>query len=638
MEEQGQEKVPEHNKLEELQESLYSREFRESNNQERPHFANPSINVEQHWKSEAGPGPQVITTPSRLFKRILIGSAIFFVLAAAIAVFVFYRGLNIVSADKINLSFVGPVAIGANEELSFDIVVQNDNNSSLVNPVLYINFPEGTKAADDRAKDLLNETVNLEEIPMQNNVRRTVRVVLYGEQSDTQEIKVALEYGVKNSNAKYRKEKTYPITLSSTPLVLNISAPKQISSGDTVEVTAEVVSNSNTNLTGLLLKAEYPLGFEYVSSDPKPVLDNNIWSIPVLKPAEHKTFTIRGKLEGLENDERPFKFQIGTKSDVNDKQIATVFLNELETVTLNRPLVSIDFSIEGSTAKEVILNSGGMIHAELELTNNMPTELLDGQVKIVFGGSALDPSSPQSDNSVYRLNDKTMIWDKNSLPALVSLAPGRSVDLAVKFNTLSDATLGKIQNGSITVAALITGTQVVSGSSPQPVSVAVNRIIKFKANANLSSRLLYGSGPFKNTGPIPPKVDAKTTYSVVWSLPSPTNPLSGAEVKGVLPAYVRWMGAVSPSGENVTYNADTREIVWHIGDMKPGMAKREAAFQVEVQPLNAQVGIAPAVVMSQAFTATDTFANTKTTDTVSDLTTATPTDLSVKSRDGIVRK
>ena len=129
----------------------------------------------------------------------------------------------------------------------------------------------------------------------------------------------------------------------------------------------------------------------------------------------------------------------------------------------------------------------------------------------------------------------------------------------------------------------------------------------------LAAKALYYSGPFENTGPIPPKAEKETTYTVVWSLSNTSNNVSKAQVKATLPPWVRFVGAVSPLNENVLYNITTKEITWNVGSIPRGTSitqtGREVSFQIAFIPSLSQVDTTPTVINDAVLTGHDDFAN-----------------------------
>ena len=48
---------------------------------------------------------------------------------------------------------------------------------------------------------------------------------------------------------------------------------------------------------------------------------------------------------------------------------------------------------------------------------------------------------------------------------------------------------------------------------------------------------IINGGTFTNTGPIPPKAEAETTYTVTWAVTNPLNNLTDVRVSAILPSY-----------------------------------------------------------------------------------------------------
>ena len=133
------------------------------------------------------------------------------------------------------------------------------------------------------------------------------------------------------------------------------------------------------------------------------------------------------------------------------------------------------------------------------------------------------------------------------------------------------------------------------------------------SNVGLSTKALYYSGAFKNTGAIPPKVEKETTYTVVWSLSNTANNISNTEVTSTLPDWIRFIGPISPPTEDLTYDATTKEILWKVGGVPSGTGitdtGREVSFQIGFTPSLSQVGMMPTIINDTVLTGHDDFAN-----------------------------
>ena len=142
----------------------------------------------------------------------------------------------------------------------------------------------------------------------------------------------------------------------------------------------------------------------------------------------------------------------------------------------------------------------------------------------------------------------------------------------------------------------------------------------------LSAKTLYNDGPFSNTGPIPPKVDKPTTYTISWAVSNSSNDLRNASVSGTLPLGVSWVGLTSPAKETVLYDDATRKVTWNLGDVKAGVGidtpARTAYFQISLTPSLPDVESLVTLVRGNAFQGVDTWSGSTLSPSPSDLTTS----------------
>ena len=154
--------------------------------------------------------------------------------------------------------------------------------------------------------------------------------------------------------------------------------------------------------------------------------------------------------------------------------------------------------------------------------------------------------------------------------------------------------------------------------------------VKVTSRAQFAARSVYFVGPFVNMGPLPPKVEEETSYTIIWSIVNTSNTIANAEVRGTLPVYVKWARQVSPLNENVIYNPNTNEVIWSAGDIPAGVGisrpPKEVAFQVILSPSLSQVEQEPRLVTNIYFTAVDTFTNEQLREEKGSVSTNLPTD------------
>ena len=138
-------------------------------------------------------------------------------------------------------------------------------------------------------------------------------------------------------------------------------------------------------------------------------------------------------------------------------------------------------------------------------------------------------------------------------------------------------------------------------------------IIRIISDVGFAAKALYYSGPFTNTGPVPPKVEKETSYTIVWSLSNTANNISKGVVRSSLPSWMKFAGPILPTGEDLVYNPSTKEITWNIGRIPKGTgittADRSVSFQVIFTPSLSQARTTPIIINDAILTGHDDFAN-----------------------------
>ena len=626
-------------RIEKLQKDLYSQEYKNNIN-ERSDFSRSKIDVDSQWQQDDSLEKFVIPEkqPMSLIKKIFLISFAFFLACAGVAAFVFYRGLDIVSANKVDITFVGPASVAAGNELDVDIAIDNKNNIPLQNATVYIDYPDGTKKVEDISADLLHDKFELGDIGVGSTAHQTLKMVLFGASNTERDVNVKLEYTIKNSSQSFDKEKSYAVQISSAPIVMTIDGPKQISSNQEVTLNVSLTSNSAVPLSGLVLQSTYPFGFQFLDATPKPDVSTNGWAIGTLNPSEKRTFSVHGRLAGEEGDERVFNFSVGTASG-STTALKTVYLTTPISVVVHKPAISVAMDLNNSVqdSQKNFISPGQSKVGQLLVTNNTAGKIINAQVDVVFSGNAVDYNSPTGSAGLYRLPTHTIVWDKTQVAQLAVMNPGQTLKLSFNFRALSAAELNAVKNGTITATSHVSAT-IPGDQTGQNLQSLATQSLQVQPTLNVVPRLVYYSGSFHNTGPIPPKAETPTTYTAIWTITSSSDDMAGVTVSAALPSYVKWLSATSP---DITWNQSQNEVLWHVGDIPAGVVGspvREVQFQIQVTPSTSQVGTQPPIVTNIVLNATDNFTQNPVTVQALDLSTDLSTDPSASGTSGIVVK
>src|SRR5574343_668192 len=632
----------ENSKIENLKKSLYSRNAPEIRTKRRLRFSDEENNINTDWEHEAEkPVLSELNTEYKnnsmsFFTKILLWSFIFFIVSVGIGTLLVYKGSNIVSAKNVDISINGPLSISGGAPFNFQVQVSNQNNIKLETVDLAVEYPSGTTDINDSFKELKNTRELIDDIAPGGVGQKSLSAVLYGEENSKKEIKVSVEYRVKGSNAIFQKIKTFDVLISSSPISINVTAFKEVNSGQEFEMTAVINSNSKEVIKNLLFKAYYPFGYTYLSSDIKPLSDNSTWRIGDIPPGSKKTIKIKGKLDGQDDDLRVFKFSTGAFSVRNEKVIATEFTNSSHEVSIKKPFMTVKVLTDGNEENQDYIGSFNQpIRVELSYFNNLQIPIIDGEIRVKLSGTAFDRLSVNTDDGLYNSSEQTIVWNGVANSQLRNIDGGGTGKVSFTIIPRDVSTFQKsISNPYLKFDVSVKGNRNSESNFPESLTSTVSKQVRIPSIASLTGQVMRSRGPFQNTGFIPPKSDQPTTYTIALDVDNTSNTASNAIVDTSLPPYVQWTGKISPESEDIVYNQADGHIRWNIGNISTftrGTSKhKKVFFQVIVTPSITQVDQIPVILNPSQFTAQDDFTGETLRSNLGSLTTSYQGDASYK--------
>lgn len=581
--------------------------------------------------------PTMLRRSKRRYRTtlIVIGLAFFAVALLLSATFLFF-GKNTISGENINIEFSedAPFAVGGGEEVPFSIFIANNNAVPIESATLIIEYPAGTQSAEEQGRELFRDRTQIERINPGEVLRIPVRAVVFGEENEEKVVNAAIEYRVEGSNATFFKEaEPYRFKISSSPVIIDVEGITETASGQEIELDLLISSNAPTVLSDVLIRAEYPQGYDFSSSEPGAVSGRDTWLIETLEPEEERRITLRGVLIGEQNDTKVFRFSVGVANERDRFGLASIFTAQSHEVSIEQPFLDVSVRIDGSPDAEVIIPPGDNAGVVVSVRNTLSDTLYDIEVKAVLSGNALDDAGVRTTDGFYDSTTNTVTFDARSSRSLEELQPGESA--SVSFSVVPREGGDASQTPQVTLSTDVRGRRVSEDRVPQTLSSAVTKTIKVESSIELGAQALYSIGPFANTGPMPPEAEKVTTYTVTMGVANGSNAVTDVAVEATLPSYVTWLG-LETFGSDFSYNTVSRAVTWDVGDLAAGELQ-EASFQVSFLPSISQVGQTPTILGEQRLRATDRFTGTTIRSTAPALTTRLRSDPDPDAQDGEVQ-
>ena len=603
-------------KLSKVEKSLYKRGADFPERIERDEIkGTKGKKASDYWKSSPkGEGGY------RMLKIFLWSAVVLFSFSVAVIIYFWTSGGNIISSSNINIEVRAPVQVRGGEVITFDIFIENKNNMPIELADLVVEFPEGSFSEDGRR--LLYERQPVGYISPWGAARKTISAVLFGEENEEKEIKVILEYRLEESNAIFAKEELYTIRIARPPVGVFVNIPAQIDTHEEIDVDVEIVSNSETIMRDLVLMLAYPTGFQFLNSSPIPVRDESVWEIGDIDPDQQRKISVRGIMIGQGEEERAFRAQVGV---INKDGDFVPYSSASKTLVVKKPALDLALILGGD---KKIMFSNDTLPVRILWRNNLSEVVRDVRLEVKLRGKALDERTMLIDKGSYRTSDKTIVWTPSDIRGLREISPGETGEARFVFSLLNPLPVSGIDDKDfvITIDGEIAGIITTPDDPKYRVVNVVNEEIKVGSRLQIATRALYYVGPFENTGPIPPKVGEETTYTIGWSIGNITNDFSDVKVKTSIPSYMRWMGNSTPSEEKISFDENSGEVIWDVGDVTAGTGvlwpAREVYFQISLVPGLVHVSKYVELISDTVISGQDNFVNEVVSDAKSFLSTS----------------
>lgn len=571
--------------------------------------------VNQEWTEEKVEKKKPVEPKEKksmtFYTKFFIFSVSFFLISVITAFFIFNSGANQITYEKVSVGIQGPNYISGGDTISFIVSVNNQNSVPIVLSDIYVLYPQGTVEPGSPTIPMVRDRESFEKVLPGETKEVRFKAVIFGSEGETKKIQVRYEYRVENSNAIFHKDKDYDIRVSTAPINITSAHPDSVISGEEIEIVLDVASNSTEDVSNLGLKVDYPFGFVFESANPAPVSGNDIWDIGTILAAESKKITIKGVIGGQDDEERVFRYSVGSKDEEDLSEIGSVFSSSESIVSIKKP----DFGLKilaNEQADSVNIDSDDLVSVRIEATNNLSSKILNPNIEIELMGEVFDPRSVEVEGGFFNSRTNKIVWSKQTDAELGSFENGEKRYFTFTFKIDKNA-IESIKNPQINITLKAIGETFSDAGNINTVNAKTEAEIKVNSDLVVSENTFHASGPIENRGPTPPTVGQKTTYTINWLAHSTTNDFSDVVVSAVLPSYVNYLGVFTPSSENIFYDENKKEVIWRVGKLSSfseGEKEenlRKVFFQVELEPSISQVGSEVNLLNTKTAIAVDTF-------------------------------
>jgi hypothetical protein len=548
-------------------------------------------------------------------KRLNLIFPIIIFLASVIFVSFWHWERNTFSKADIKLEIIGPKEASLLEEVEYLVRLKNDSQFALDNPQLIFIAPENS-IKDGKIFEtqvIEGEELGIAIYPGQEKVF-SFKIQLLGKEGEAKITKVNFSYQPRNLKARYQSETSFTTILKSSQITFDFDLSPRIPAGQDFTFKINYFSNLEFPISDLRSQIEYPSGFTFISANPKS-LDNNEWIIPVLNKSQGGRIEIKGKISGEIGEAKIFKARLGMLKDGK-----FILLKEISKgIEIMKPLIYLRQEINGNP--EYVAIPGDWLHYEIYFKNIGDSDLNNLTLFVKLEGEAFDLSTIKSELGIFHPSDNTIVFEGKNVPKLQYLLPMEEgkVDFWVKLKE----NLGNIKD-PVFVSKVFLG------------EIKQEFLTKISTKLEIVQKGYYFDEIFGNSGPLPPTVGQKTTYTILWQVKNYYSDVKDVKVRAKLPQGIELTGKIFPEEEKAkfAFDSNSREIVWSVGDVERGSGVlklgKTIAFQISFLPDESMKGKTPEIISEASIEGFDSWTGSRVENKTSALTTALPDDRNIK--------
>lgn len=602
--------------LEELNQSLYSQKSEVKPRAAEADQFNPANTLaadkspfqnEERWD-----GGKSLTKRQKRNLLIAVSSVLLIVLMIVGSIFYRIWQRDAFHEDRVSVTIEGPKEVDSTQAVRYLIKYRNDNRVALKNAEIQLTYLENFQPTDNVNLKVLNTVSSKFTVgDIQPKSEQVVELngIFYAPKDFPVYMRAALTYSPSNNVAQELKTTNqFGVTVATSPVILDVLTPAEASDGDAVEYIVDYKNLDTRELKDVKIKIDYPEGFTFESAQPMASEKNSIWYVGNISAGDGGKIKIQGIQRGLKDEKKLLKIYLG--KDGKEGKFVTFSEREKE-ISIVEPILSIAQRVDGNQSGNV--KAGDNLNYVITYKNNGNLGLRDAIITAEVRSPVIDFSKMKLDKGAYDAKTGIITWKASDVPSLARIEPSGTGEVRFSIPIKQKIPVEKAEDKNYVVTSI---AKIDSPDIPTPIGsnkvIGSNRLVlKVTSKVILETLGFYNDQKIRNSGPIPMKVGKETTFVLHWKLTNVSNELNDVKVTSSLPTGIQWTRRAYPAEEKFTYNDRTNQIVWDVGDVRPGAgiigAAREVAFQVSITPQALQVGQMPTLLNKTVLTAKDKF-------------------------------
>ena len=519
-----------------------------------------------------------------LFITLLVGGLLY-------GVYFYFFNFRAKNSSPLEITVSAPAQVKAGEEVLYEINYKNSSQSDLANIRIETSYPDGFVFSESLPQPNVNQNSwDIGSLAVGQSGSLKIKGKLFNVAGSDNLLLARANYRWQNFSLEFKSEASAVINIKELGFSMDVISASTALLNEESRINI-VFGNYQILPDNLDLVLKLPTNIELLSV--APLTGNNIVALKAEKISDN-TWRLSGFDKNSTNQEIDIKYKAKEKVDnqepinlrleaLANNQNYLIWEQPLSVEILNSTL-SLTLNLNGQPSDQAV-NFGSTLNYSLSYVNRGQNSLNDVAVMAVIEGDAVDWNSLKDKYKGQRQSN-SIIWTKAEVPELRELLPDKEghIDFSINIPAFKESDLGKdFQIRSY--AQFNVGADIKQDNTDNRSNVIVSKI---NSDLRFSEQIRYfdeDNVPV-GSGPLPPKVGEKTTFKVFWRLDNNLHELNDVRTEYALPAYVSFEGREEASSGSISYNGDSKRVVWQIDKWDNKNYYQTASFYVSLTPRN----------------------------------------------------
>jgi hypothetical protein len=505
------------------------------------------------------------------------------------------------SSDTVSasISINSPEKVKSGEEFSYTVSYKNNSKFELNSLKIELKYPNNFVVTNISGNGLKNNkfdnnknSFDLLSLPIGGEANLTVSGRLFDKKDSVNLFAASLSYEPGTFSSEFKKEAVSSVMVSDLGFDLDFEYTNAALVDDNNQVDL-IFSNVTDNFyNDFELSFSFPENINLINSSEQSTSSTTSTNKLKIDKISSLVWQVSGLSSTTEKYHLPINYKVNKK--VSDSQEIVIRLSKRgadgksyifaeKNIQLNVMNSNLNLTlILNGSKNDGAASFGDTLNYSLVYSNKSDAALNDIVLMGILKSDFLDWQTLNISKKGL-ISDNSITWTKEQIPELANLAPGAEgiIDFSIKIRPYNDSDLGKSFN-------IISYSQFNINNRQSSLNDNKSNNINTKINSdlNLVEKILYFDD--NNTpvgfGPLPPKVDQRTSVRVYWLINNNLHELGDTKVSVKLPSYISFDGNNNVSVGNLSFDPESRVVTWNIGNLPVSVYKAQAEFNISVTP------------------------------------------------------